>query len=85
MSLTGLTKQEQAIFEKAEELLQKGTTATELSQTFFAPDGKLRQLWNTKKEKEDLVRSALYQWLQEQVAHLRTQEAQAFEQEVKIK
>ena len=82
MPLQGLTKKEQLIYDKANEVLAKGVSASQFSQMFFSPSGELSALWSTDDEKKTVAESELFKWLQEQLADLRTAEAKQFEKEV---
>jgi predicted HicB family RNase H-like nuclease len=77
-----LNSEEKRIYKAAAEALRRGTTVAAFTDAFFGPEGMLRRLWRTKADREALVKSELYQWLQQQAAHLRRQEAQAFTKEV---
>ena len=77
-----LTKTEQAICRDAQRMLAEKASAALFSSYFFGPTGSLRQLWKNEAERKQVVASELYQWLSERLAELRTQEAQAFDQEV---
>jgi predicted HicB family RNase H-like nuclease len=81
MSSLKLNEKEQAIYEKAKKVLEKGITASEFSERFFSPQGELQSIYQTKKGKEQFVTSELYKWLQEQLAHLRIAGAKEFEHE----
>jgi predicted HicB family RNase H-like nuclease len=77
------TTEAKSIQSEAKKLLKKGVTAPEFSRIFFGPEGRLRSLWSTPDERHQLVRSELYRWLQQELAGLRRQEIEAFEEEVK--
>jgi hypothetical protein len=82
MRLKNLTRTEQEIYREAQRMLAKNATASAFSDHFFGPTGSLRKLWKTEAERKRVVASALYQWLSQRLAELRTQEAQAFDREV---
>jgi predicted HicB family RNase H-like nuclease len=77
-----LSTDEKRIYKAATKALDQGTTVAALTEAFFGPDGMLRRLWKTKADREAVVKSELYQWLQQQAAQLRREEAQAFAKEV---
>lgn len=76
-------KTDKALQNEAKRLLKKGATASEFSANFFGQDGKLTALCSTPTERKELVSSEIYRWLQQQLATLRTQEAEIFDQETK--
>jgi hypothetical protein len=82
MGLRGLNKRETAIYQEAQRLLQEGVGAIDFSEAFFGPQGRLADLYETPPERAAAVKSALYQWLQQQVARLRHEEVDRFEREV---
>ena len=77
-----LNQKEQRLFDSAKNLLEKGTNAVDFSRRFFSSGGKLQELCENQKEKEKLVKSELYKWLQNELAQLRKNEAIEFEEEV---
>jgi predicted HicB family RNase H-like nuclease len=77
-----LSDDEKQIHKAAAETLRHGTTVAAFTDAFFGPEGMLRRLWQTKADREALVKTELYRWLQQQIAQLRRQEAQAFAKEV---
>jgi hypothetical protein len=79
-----LTEKEKVIYEEAKHALKAGIGAVKFSNLFFSPQGRLRALWKTQAEKEQVVSSDLYRWLQKQLATLRTKEAKLFEQEIQV-
>jgi predicted HicB family RNase H-like nuclease len=82
LSMKTLTGDEKVIYRAAVEALRQGTTVAAFTEQFFGPEGMLRRLATTKAEREALVKTKLYQWLQQQVAELRRTEAKAFNHEV---
>jgi len=82
MTLQGLSDKEKAIYQDAKDALENGVTTQEFSRKFFSNEGALQQLWSNQQEKEQLIQSELYKWLQQQLAELRRQEVELFEKEV---
>lgn len=82
MTLQGLTKKEKLIFDKANEVLAKGVSASQFSQMFFSPNGELSALWTSDDEKKVVAESKLFVWLQQQLSNMRLSESQQFEKEV---
>lgn len=72
----------QAMHREAREMRSQGAGAAEFSARFFGPKGRLSALWTNDAEREKLVRSDLYKWLQQQLAEVRRQEAKVFERQV---
>jgi predicted HicB family RNase H-like nuclease len=82
LSMKNLTDDEKAIYQRAVEALRQGTTVAAFTEQFFGPEGLLRRLATTKAEREALVKTKLYRWLQQKAAELRRTEAKAFNHEV---
>jgi predicted HicB family RNase H-like nuclease len=82
LNVKTLNDDEKRIYKAATRALEQGTTVAAFTETFFGPNGMLRRLWKTKADREAVVKSELYRWLQQQAAQLRRQEAQAFAKEV---
>jgi predicted HicB family RNase H-like nuclease len=82
LTVKTLNNDEKAIYQAAVEALRQGTTVAAFTEQFFGPKGMLRRLATTKAEREALVKTKLYQWLQQQAAELRRTEAKAFDHEV---
>ena len=74
---------EKTLQSEAKKMLKSGVTAPEFSAHFFGPAGKLASLCSTSAERKLIVSSEIYRWLQQQLAILRAQEAEAFNQETK--
>lgn len=82
LNVKTLSDDEKRIYKAATKVLEQGTTVAAFTDTFFGPKGMLLLLWKTKADREAVVKSELYQWLQQQAAQLRHKEAQAFAKEV---
>lgn len=82
LTVKTLSADEKVIYEAAVKALRQGTTVAAFTEQFFGPEGMLRRLATTKAEREALVKTTLYQWLQQHVAELRRTEAKAFDREV---
>lgn len=82
MNTKSLTKTERRIYEEARELLSRQVSAPEFSARFFGPRGRLRALWTTQSDRQAVVESALYEWLQAELGRLRRREVTQFEREV---
>lgn len=82
LTVKTLTDDEKVIYQAAVGALRKGTTVAAFTEQFFGPEGMLRRLGTTRTEREALVTTELYRWLQQQVAELRRTEAKTFNQEV---
>jgi hypothetical protein len=82
MNVKHLTKTQREIYREAQRMLAEKASAVLFSASFFGPTGSLRKLWKNEAERKEVVASELYQWLSQRLAELRTQEAQAFDQEV---
>lgn len=74
---------EKTLQSEAKKMLKSGVTAPEFSAHFFGPAGKLASLCSTPAERKLMVSSEIYRWLQQQLAILRAQEAELFNQETK--
>jgi predicted HicB family RNase H-like nuclease len=74
---------ESRIREIAAGMIEAGTEAPEFSARFFGPEGELSQLAKSRADREQIVRSKLYQWLKERYEELRLRDAAAFERETK--
>jgi len=77
-----LTDTEKRVYQAAMDALAEGTTAPVFSAQFFGADSLLAQLAPTKAEREALVKTELYKWLQQSLAELRHRDATAFRQQV---
>jgi predicted HicB family RNase H-like nuclease len=82
MDLKSLSETERDIYQEAQALLSKGTTAPEFSVRIFGPEGLLKKLWKTDAERKGVVASELYRWLKQSLTELRDREAAEFEKEV---
>lgn len=71
-----------AIRREAEELLAGGGSAAAFSARFFGPEGRLSGLAGSPRERELLVKTDLYRWLQDRLAELRRRDAADFESRV---
>ena len=80
--LGSLTKVEREIYQEAAQQLEEGIGAVDLSAHFFGPGGRFAKLAKSRKEREKLVESDLYKWLQNQVARLRRRESTRFKREI---
>lgn len=75
---------EERLKETATRMLQAGTDAPAFSARFFGPNGELRELGETRKDRELILRSELYRWLKEKYEELRLRDAAQFEQDIKV-
>ncbi len=71
------------IYKEARQLLLSGIRAAEFSRHFFGPQGRLKEFWHSKEDREKLVQTHLWKWLQSELADLRKKEARYFEKELK--
>jgi predicted HicB family RNase H-like nuclease len=82
MDVKTLNKTEREIYQEAEQLRARGTSAPAFSARFFGSDGLLRKLWKTEADRKAVVASELYQWLKQCLAEIRDREVAEFEKEV---
>lgn len=82
MDVKTLNKAEREIYQEAEELRERGTSAPAFSARFFGSDGLLRKLWKTDAERKAVVDSELYRWLKNCLTGIRDREVAEFEKEV---
>lgn len=82
MDVKTLNKTEREIYQEAEQLRVRGSSAPAFSARFFGSDGLLRKLWKTDAERKAVVASELYQWLKKCLTGIRDREAAEFEKEV---
>ena len=81
MDIRKLSKKEKAIHREAEEALSGGISASEFSQRFFGPEGKLNSLGDAHEARRAVAASALYRWLEEAMTRLRSVEVSKFERD----
>ncbi len=74
---------DKALQSEAKKMLKSGVTAPDFSAHFFGPAGKLSSLCATPADRKQMISSEIYRWLQQQLAVLRSQEAEEFNQETK--
>jgi predicted HicB family RNase H-like nuclease len=82
MDMKALNKTEREIYQEAEHLQARGTSAPVFSARFFGSDGLLRKLWKTDGERKAVVASELYKWLKTCLTEIRDREVAQFEKEV---
>lgn len=82
MNMTQLSKAEKLIYLDAQKALADGIDTASFTLRYFGPDSDLANLTTTREQREKLVRSALYKWLQAQATKLRQKDVESFEKEV---
>lgn len=82
MDESQLTDHELDIFGEAKRMLERGTSCAEFSNRFFSPGARLSELWETQEDRERLVDTPLFRWLQDRASELEQREMEAYEEEV---
>ena len=80
---SNLDPREREIYRKATELLEQGVDAPAFSARFFGLNGELAQLGKGREERQEILKSELYQWLKARYTELRLRDAARFEQETR--